>query len=221
MVECMTKIAVGLFGIHYLEEMNHWCFGKNTVDYRKTYENNKNNIYNLLGSTSIDYFSATYDSSIYKELLKDYHFRKIQFNEVNNSPATHDDEKFIKRNRIFKKTIELMIDPAYDYDLALITRYDMRMKVKINDLTFDFDKINVFYKAKWKGYSEELIDDNFYYMPYNKLQDFYNNILRIPENITSHLWGNHLTNIHMAVDGSYYSHESPVYNINRIKGQNI
>jgi hypothetical protein len=218
----MTKIAVGLFGIHYLQDLNHWCFGKHMVDYRKTYENCKNNIYNLLGSdVSIDYFSATYDSAIYQELLKDYNFRRIQFNEVDNSTAIHDDEKFIRRNKIFKKTIELMIDPEYDYDFALITRYDMRMKVKINSLSFDFDKVNVFYKAKWNGYDEELIDDNFYYMPYNKLQDFYNKMLTIPENITSHLWGKYLTDLHMVVDGSYYSHESPVYNINRCQGENI
>jgi len=211
------KIAVGLFGIHYLEDLNHWAFGEksHTVDYRKTYKNCKNNIYNSLGTNaSIDYFSATYQSAISQELLRDYNFRKIRFNKVNNSPPIRD-EKFLRRNRIFKKTIELMIDPAYDYDFALITRYDMRMKVDINSLVFDFDKINVFYKAKWNGYSEELIDDNFYYMRYDKLRDFYNNVLLIPENISSHLWCNYLTNLHMAIDGSYYSHESPIYHINR------
>jgi len=214
----MTKIAVGLFGIHYLENINHWCFDRYTVDYRKTYENCKNNIYNQLGKdVSIDYFSATYDSTIFQELLKDYKFRRIQFNEVNNDPKVNDDI-FIRRNQIFKKTIKLMIDPQYDYDFALITRYDMRMKVNISSLTFDLDKINVLYRAKWNSYSEELIDDNFYYMPYNRLQDFYNKIMTIPENITSHLWGNYLTDVHMAVDGAYYSHESPVYHINRNRG---
>lgn len=216
----MTKTAVGLFGIHYLQDMNHWCFDKQTVDYRKTYENAKDNIYNSLDA-DIDYFSATYDSTIFQELLKDYKFKRIRFDEVDNSTTTQDDEKFIRRNRIFKKTIELMIDPTYDYDFALITRYDMRMKVNINSLSFDLDKINVFYKAKWGGYNEELIDDNFYYMPYNKLQDFYNKILTIPENITSHLWGKYLTDLHLAVAGSYYSHESPVYSINRCREPTI
>ena len=111
-----------------------------------------------------------------------------------------------------------MIDPQYDYDFALLTRYDMRMKVDISSLNFDLDKINVLYRAKWNSYSQDLIDDNFYYMPYHRLQDFYNKIMTIPENITSHLWCNYLTDLHMAVDGAYYSHESPVYHINRNPG---
>ena len=212
------KIAVGLFGIHYLEGINHWCFGEkaNTVDYRKTYKNCKDNIYNCFGSSaSIDYFSATYRSIISQELLNDYNFCKIQFDEIDNS-TLEGDEKFIRRNRIFKKTIEMMINPEYHYDFALITRYDMNMLVNINSLQFDFDKINIFYKVKWDSFTDELIDDNFYYMRYDKLRDFYNNISLIPENISSHLWCNYLTNLHMLIDGSYYSHESPIYYINRI-----
>jgi len=212
------KLAVGLFGIHYLEGINHWCFGEksHTVDYRKTYKNCKDNIYNCFGtSTTIDYFSATYQSSISQELSKDYNFYRLHFEEIDNSNLKGD-EKFIRRNRIFKKTIELMINSEYHYDFALITRYDMNMLVNINSLSFDLDKINVFYKAKWDGYTDQLIDDNFYYMKYDKLIDFYNNVSSIQENISSHLWCNYLTNLHMVIDGSYYSHESPIYYINRV-----
>jgi hypothetical protein len=31
------KVAVGLFGIHYIDNLNHWIGWKHGVDYRKTF----------------------------------------------------------------------------------------------------------------------------------------------------------------------------------------
>jgi len=205
------KLAVGLFGIHYIEKLNHWSDYGMSVDYRKSLQNCKTNMFDSFLDSTVDYFSATYKSPLSQVLLNDYKFRKIQFNDIDNTPPINN-EKFIRRNRIFKKTVKLML--GYDYDFALITRYDIRMMVNINTLTFDFDKINLFYKTKW-GEDYNLCDDNFYFLPYNRLQKFYDDICLIDESISSHRWNQYLSDLNYLIDGIYYSHQSKIYHVTR------
>jgi hypothetical protein len=92
----------------------------------------------------------------------------------------------------------------------------MLMKKKIDVERFDYSKVNVFYQAKW-GSEHDLCDDNFYFMTYDTLKNFYNDICALEENISSHRWSRHLSNLHYMYPGAYYSHESDLYSIHRTK----
>jgi hypothetical protein len=216
----MKKLAVGLFGIHYVENLNHWMKWKTTVDYSDRYKNNREFLYNDFESAGncLDFYSATYFSDNINSLIKDYRFKSLSLENIDNQASSDLSTSFVKRNRIFKKTIKLILDnKSNDYDFVILTRYDMDFKLPIINLNLDYDKINLFYRAKW-GDNHNLCDDNFYFMPYSKLQYFYDQISKIDESICGHEY--HLyfkpDDLHYIVDGAYFSHESPIYNLKRV-----
>jgi hypothetical protein len=214
----MKKLAIGLFGIHYMEDLNHWMHWINNVDYSETYDNNKEYLYNDFeaGGNMLEFYSATYKSPKEEDIKRDYQFRALSLQKVDNSVGQLS-SYFVRRNRIFKKTIKLILDnKTKDYDFVILTRYDMNFIIPIIDMNIDFNKINLLYKAKW-GDNSNLCDDNFYFMPYSKLQYFYDVISSLDETISSHLYHLHIdpAEINYMTEGAYYSHESPVYRIHR------
>jgi len=215
------KIAVGLFGIHYLKNLNHWMKSSTNPDYINTFENNKQFLYNDLISSghSVDFYSATYYSDKLLNLIKDYDFKRLSLQHMDNTSSTGDllHISFRKRNRIFKKTLKTIIDnDIKDYDLVIVTRYDVNLLQPIMNLNIDYSKINFIHKSKW-GSGSDLCDDNFYLMPYSKLQYFYDCIDKIDELKASHEYLHHIPaeEINYMVDGSYYSHEYPIFNLHR------
>jgi len=206
------KVAVGLFGIHYIQKLNHWMGWVHGVDYRIPYSNNQEKLYN---NFNVEYYSSTYHSSIINELIYDFNFSALKLKEVDNTK--YDDLKFsfIKRNRVFKETIELILNSNTLYDFVIITRYDCLFKQNFNYLNIDFNKINFLCKSKW-GDVTDLADDNFYIIPYNLLNEFYKTIISIDEDASSHEYSKYFNDINYMVDGEYYSHEIKYYQINRI-----
>lgn len=206
------KIAVGLFGVHYQKELAHWMGWKPNVDYKTTIENNREALFNNFNA---HFYSSTYFSSVLNDLINDYKFEYLKLKHINNVKQNLEDAFFI-RNSIFLDTINLIIESNHKYDYVLLMRYDMYFKQKsILDL-INPEKINFICRAKW-GVNENLIDDNFYFMPYNKLLNFYCEISKIPKKISSHEYCNYIDNneIHYLIDGKYYSHEIPIYSIMR------
>ena len=65
-------------------------------------------------------------------------------------------------------------------------------------------------RAKW-GADNTLCDDNFYLLKYSKLQEFYDTICSLDENVSSHTYNKYLKDINYLVEGEYYSHELPTY----------
>jgi hypothetical protein len=126
----MKKIAVGLFGIHYLKNLNHWMNNQTNPNYLNTYENNRKFLYDDLvkdGST-IDFYSATYYSDKLLELIKDYDFRSLSIQHMDNDSTRDLHKSFSRRNKIFKKTVRTILDgDIKDYDLVIITRYDINL----------------------------------------------------------------------------------------------
>ena len=55
------KVAVGLFGIHHVGNLNHWMGWKHGVDYRETLHNQFTHIYS---KHDAKYYSATYYLSL-------------------------------------------------------------------------------------------------------------------------------------------------------------
>lgn len=209
------KIAVGLFGIHYCERVNHWATWTNTVDYRVSLQHQKTNIYSQLPNADIDFYSATYRSDILDDLNNDFQFKKIEFLDFDNTKAL-DNAMFSRRNNIFRQTVKLILESKELYNYVLLTRYDFHPFAPLNFSKFDSNKVNLICRAKW-GSRHNLSDDNFYYLPYTLLPEFYHRISAIPSNVSSHEWDKHIGDIiHYMDESAYYSHELPYYTILRL-----
>lgn len=202
------QLAVGLFGIHHINELNHWMGWKNGVDYRETYHNQFSMLYSKFQTK---YYSATYYSDIKNELMDDYNFVSVTFANIDNTESN----PIVKRNRIFKNTIKLILDDKTNWDLAILTRYDLRFKDGFYSLNIDFNKVNFLCGAKW-GDDVDLVDDNIYAIPKPILKDFYEKIDKIPENVSSHQYHKWFDEHNFMIQGSWYSHENPFYEIVRI-----
>lgn len=208
------KLAVGLFGIHYCEKLNHWCDWTQSVDYRIAIQSQQNNLYDLLNADSIDFYSATYNSELIDQLREHFKFKLLRVRTLNNTKPV-DKEMFVRRNSIFRSTVDTILTAKQDYDYVLITRYDFFPKTPFNKFSYNLDKVNLVCKAKW-GERHSLCDDNFYYMPYKLLPDFRKRIFEIPLTETSHAWNSYMSDIfHYLDENAYYSHELPHYTILR------
>jgi hypothetical protein len=203
------KVAVGLFGIHYVGNLNHWMGWKHGVDYRETYHNQFTHIYS---NHEVKYYSATYYSDIQTELMDDYNFTSITFSEIDNSSETN---QWVKRSKAFKNTIKLILEDKSDCDLVILSRYDLHFKESFHSLDIDFNKVNFLCGARWAEDSD-LVDDNFYCIPKHLLQSFYDTIEKVPETISSHQYHKWFDDYNLMIPGNWYSHEIPTYHIVRI-----
>lgn len=201
------KVAVGLFGIHYVDTLNHWAGWKHGVDYRKTFHNQFTQIYS---NHDVKYYSATYYSDVQNELLNDYNFTSITFSEIDNSTTS---DPVVKRNKIFKNTIKLMLEDKTEWDLVILTRYDLYFKKNFYSLDINFDKVNFLCGARRnhkRGIDTDTVDDNFYCIPRHLLQSFYDTIETIPETIRAHEYHKPFDDYHLMISGRWYS-SFPVY----------
>lgn len=189
------KLAVGLFGIHYEDHLKHWMKWDIKVDYKKSVENFKECIFL---DHDVNIYSSTYFSEKVNELIKDYSFRSLRLAEIDNNYENDLGFNMQKRNRRFKETIKLILDDNIIYDYVLLTRYDIFFKQKIWDLDINYNEINVMYEGVW---GNKIIDDNFYFMPYDKLQFFYDKVDSINEKEGSHYYYKHIDNINLIVKG--------------------
>jgi hypothetical protein len=206
------KVCVGLFGIHYLDKLNHWMGWKTSVNYKNTLNNNIEKIYSRCDCT---FYSSTYFSPIINNLINDFNFKHLELREVDNSSSTDVVQSFINRNKVFLDTVELIMkDKSNNCDYVLLTRYDLLFKQSPFDLNLKYDKINFVCKSKW-GDNDSLCDDNFYFMPMSMLAYFYKNILSLPIAMSSHEYHKYIRNKNYLIDGKYFSHEIPVYSIYR------
>lgn len=206
------NVAVGLFGIHYQSNLSHWMNWNLSIDYKQTYENNNEKLYKKIIPT---YYSSTYYSDKLQNLLDDYKFQSIKLQKIDNKIETFIGNNWKKRNKRFKETIQLILDDNIIYDYVILTRYDIMLNSYPLDLNVDWDKINVFCKSK-SGNNDSLIDDNFYLLPFSELKIFYKKILNLDETIWAHEYNKFIDNFNYLIDGSYYSHEIPVYKLHRI-----
>jgi len=205
------KIAVGLFGIHYTENLNHWMGWKVEVNYKDCYKNNKEFLYDGIEAY---FYSSTYFSSHLEQLILDYNFKSLKLETINNKFEKDTKKGFVKRNKRFKETIKLILDDNAEYDYVILTRYDIWLKQNLSEFDIDYSKVNVICGAKW-GDDDTIIDDNFYFLPYSKLQEFYNAIDLIDEEICAHEYNKYISDIHRMIDDNFYSHDIPAYTLHR------
>lgn len=163
------KIAILFFGVSKGE---YYHFGSKSIDYLKSYDNYKQYIFDyfLKKGYEIDVYFTTniLDDKDKEDLCKTY--KPIKCNFIQNE--THGD---ISRNKKFCNVMELCMNTNKQYDLCLITRFDLLFQKDFNQSNIQLDKFNLVSILE----CHHLICDNFYLFPYKYIVDFYNRIKNV------------------------------------------
>ena len=160
------KCALLLFGMSLCEYVNPNLQKKVQIDYNNSYDNYQKYIYKYLHDKgySIDVYFST-------NLLNDDERKKIikKYNPVKYSFVENGENKYISRNKKLISVIELCLNNKVDYDLVLITRFDLLFKKDFEISNIKLDKFNLVSVLESKGF----ICDNFYLFPFRVLDKFY------------------------------------------------
>jgi hypothetical protein len=188
------KMAVLLFGIskynyshwsrtpssrHYRPGGGDWNVMCNyEIDYRYSVTNYRERIFKYFNELEydIDIYFATNNipEEDRSDLLaaypaKDYHFEEC---DPPKNKTT--------RNKKLRKVCEMCLRSKAEYDLVLITRFDMFFLKDFNNVSFDFNTLNIISKLERPCG----IDDNFYLLRGGDLQWFIDCIK--PEDVNGH-----------------------------------
>lgn len=211
------KIALGMFGISYKENYNHWMGWITNIDWRKT--NRKDSLVKLLedNGNTIDNYFCSYHSELTKELLEDLKPKKYI---LENFQDPKENTGWIEnRHSMVKNTLNLF-DSGYDY--YILTRFDASFNYDALKICKIEEGINVTSKHGL-GDDKELITDYFYIIHSSAIETFRNfiNNLNPPKNTLDIAYSHKLHRYENAprfffmLDGSYYSHNCPLIQIVR------
>ncbi len=211
------KTAVGLFGIHYVDRLNHWMGWKHGVDFEKTIDTFKNQI---LQNLDTHFFISTYKSNVYTKLLHAYKpIKKLILSNLDNKIPNNFNENFIRRNSRFLEVMKSIIDSKENFERIILTRFDLMFKqnATLSKLDIREDKINFLNKTGW-GDNKNLCDDNFYVFSQKQFNFFYDTVNNIDISISSHEYKNYFkqNDINYMQKQLYYSHNNPFYYIYRV-----
>ena len=162
----MKKIAVLFFGLTCHIYRHH--SGKlKKIDYSLSLNNYQEYIYKYFENLGyqIDTYIATnnYRDELKKKRIKDK-IKPKKFAFIKNFRNKHK-----SRNTKFLKVIELCLNEDINYDLVLITRFDLLFQKKFEESNIKLDKFNLVSILE----RNDLICDNFYLFPYQYLRKLY------------------------------------------------
>ena len=174
-----SKVAILKYGMSY-GSYKHWRGDKNVnVNYNMFHDNHKSLFDSQFGMYDT-FFATRYlndnKTRHLKALLnpRDYHI----YNTPGSSDIRLTDDKDMNRNLQFLKVIELCLLSDIKYDYVMLTRFDIMYHFGIDVL--DTCKINVVTEVtntipgeNPPGENVRTFDDNFYFLPYKYLSDFY------------------------------------------------
>lgn len=160
------KLALILFGIS-LEINRYWQYGAlYSVDYKNSYDNYQRYIFDYFKGKgySIDVYIST------NKLNSENDIAEIidKYKPVKYLIADDCEDYIISRNKKLESAIDLCIEGGGEYDLVLITRFDLLFQKDFADSNIHLDKINI---VSVLG-RPNLICDNFYLFPHKYLKDF-------------------------------------------------
>lgn len=166
----MGKAAILLFGISYLEQYSHWHRSHThpyIIDYQHSYQNYQTHIFDYFKQMGYecDVFLATNESNKKEELVKDYQPVRITFPENTGSSVRSRNSKVTS---VVESCLNYCTENNEEYDLVLLTRFDLWFKKDFQTANIQLDKLNLVSKLE-KG---DLICDNFYLFPGKVLQQF-------------------------------------------------
>jgi len=160
------KLALILFGIS-LEINRYWQYGAlYSVDYKNSYDNYQRYIFDYFKGKgySIDVYIST------NKLNSDDDIAEIidKYKPVKYRIADDCEDYIISRNKKLESAIDLCIEGGGEYDLVLITRFDLLFQKDFADSNIHLDKINIVSVLE----RPNLICDNFYLFPHKYLKNF-------------------------------------------------
>lgn len=160
------KLALILFGIS-LEINRYWQYGAlYSVDYKNSYDNYQRYIFDYFKGKgySIDVYIST------NKLNSENDIAEIidKYKPVKYLIADDCEDYIISRNKKLESAIDLCIEGGGEYDLVLITRFDLLFQKDFADSNIHLDKINIVSVLE----RPNLICDNFYLFPHKYLKDF-------------------------------------------------
>lgn len=210
------KTAVGIFGIHYVNQLNHWMGWKHGVNFEKTINVFRNQI---LKNLDPHFFISTYKSEKYKNLMTEYRpLKKIIFSKLDNSIPKDFNQNFVRRNSRFLEVMESILDSGEKFERIILTRFDLmfRPNMTLSKLDIKNNKINFLNRTGW-GDNKNLCDDNFYVFSQKQFEFFYDVVKEINISISSHEYKNYFKQdqINYMQKELYYSHNNPFYYIYR------
>ena len=162
----MKKIALLLFGMSKTI-YHHWSQkqGLLEINYMNSFSNYQKYIFKYFQEKGyqIDvYFSTNMmTDEEQKELIKTYKPVSYSFNKNLKN-------KISSRNDKLDKVIDLCLQSKINYDLVLITRFDLLFKRDFNELNINLNRFNLVSILEKK----KLICDNFYLFPFTVLKQF-------------------------------------------------
>ena len=160
------KLALLLFGIS-LEINKYWQYGTlYSVDYNNSYENYQKYIFEYFKNKGYDidvYISTNILPEKYRDdLLNKYKPIKSNFIE------TMEEDRNLSENIKMVDVINLCINEGIEYDIILITMFDLLFQKGFDSCNISFDKFNIVNILEEPDY----ICDNFYLFPYKYLSKF-------------------------------------------------
>ena len=160
------RLGLLLFGVS-LEINKHWQYGTlYSLDYNNSYDNYQKYIF--------EYFTKKgYDIDVYistNKFINDKDVNELteKYKPVKCSFIEDREDIVLSRNKKLESVIDLCINEGNEYDLILITRFDLLFQKDFANSNIDFDKINIVSVLE----KSNLICDNFYLFPYKYLKPF-------------------------------------------------
>ena len=160
------KLALILFGIS-LEINRYWQYGAlYSVDYKNSYDNYQRYIFDYFKGKgySIDVYISTNNLNSENDIAEIID----KYKPVKYRIADDCEYYIISRNKKLESAIDLCIEGGGEYDLVLITRFDLLFQKDFADSNIQFDKMNIVSVLE----RPNLICDNFYLFPHKYLKDF-------------------------------------------------
>ena len=130
------KVALLLRGFVYKKHHMHWTGKVVEIDYRDNLSNVKTQVVEPLRSKySVDVYLSTYETNRVDkdELMHEFDAREICWSVDDGSSKQMD---------CLQRGVEMIMDQHIDYDLVIISRFDLELKVSVTDIPYDPAKIN-------------------------------------------------------------------------------
>ena len=162
----MKRLALLLYGSS-LDEYYHWSNKIYSIDYRNSYKNYKKFIFDYFEKKGYDidiYFTTNLLKDDDKEIIYKY-YKPVKCNFIRNEI-----DRFVSKKKKIVDVVNLCLQNNQNYDLVLMTRFDLIFKKNFNKSNIQLDKFNLVSILEIKN----SICDNFYLFPYKFLTGFLN-----------------------------------------------
>lgn len=149
------KICILIRGIHYYDRYNSPLqhIGIKTIDYRQSVANYKRNLIGAYKNETVDIYLSTYETKFLNDLINDYKPKDFY---VRKFPGIIND--IVKRNYEMTEMIINGLDLIKEeYDMYIVTRFDLLFTNPLNTLYPKRGFINVSHKT-----NNNNIDDNLH-----------------------------------------------------------